>query len=129
MDRISHPFQNNGIDYVGPFEVKFQKTPLKYWSSLFTCLTTRAVHIEEIERSDTHACMIALSRFMSRRGRPQTVIRDYGTNFVGTARDFRETNHQGNPNLIYEALAHIRVVWKFNPPGAPYFGSVGERLV
>ena len=125
----NHPFQNTGIDYFGPFEVKFLRKTVKYWCCLFTCLTTRAVHIEVVDGLDTDACMMAITRFMARRGRPHMFISDNGTNFVGSAREFRELAIEWNQSAIHDQLAHQRIVWKFNPPGAPHFGGVWERLV
>ena len=125
----NHPFQNTGIDYFGPFEVKFLRKTVKYWCCLFTCLTTRAVHIEVVDGLETDACMMAITRFMARRGRPHMFISDNGTNFVGSAREFRELAIEWNQSAIHDQLAHQRIVWKFNPPGAPHFGGVWERLV
>ena len=51
-DRVngcSYSFQNTGINYFGPFKVKFLRETMKYWCRLFTCLTTRAVHFEVVE--------------------------------------------------------------------------------
>ena len=92
-------------------------------------MTTRAVHIEVVDGLDTDACMMAITRFMARRGRPHMFISDNGTNFVGSAREFRELAIKWNQSAIHDQLAHQRIVWKFNPPGAPHFGGVWERLV
>ena len=40
------PISFVGIDYLGPLTVKAGRTHLKRYGCLFTCLTTRAVHLE-----------------------------------------------------------------------------------
>ena len=40
------PFSFVGIDYFGPLKVKAGRTHLNRYGCLFTCLTTRAVHLE-----------------------------------------------------------------------------------
>ena len=73
------------------------------------------VHIEIVEGSDTDACMMALTRFMARRGRTQSFVSDKETNFVGAEREFRETAIEWNQTLILQSLEQQSVVWVFNP--------------
>ena len=129
LDYQSYPFTNVGVDYFGPFEVKLLRRSMKRWCCLFTCLTTRAVHIEVVRSLDTASCLVAINRFISRRGKPATIVSDNGTNFVGSARELKEYINSWNHDQITSELAHKHVVWNFNPPGAPHFGGVWERLV
>ncbi|GBP83928.1 hypothetical protein EVAR_89650_1 [Eumeta japonica] len=68
---------------LGPLEVTVGRRE-KRWAALFTCLTTRAVHMERPLSADS--MIMALRRFMARRGQPDTLYSDHGTNFVGAAR-------------------------------------------
>ena len=129
LDFQAHSFTNTGIDYFGPFEVKMLRRTMKRWCCLFTCLTTRAVHIEVVRSLDADSCMAAIVRFISRRGKPKTIVSDNGSNFVGSARELREYIDSWNKSQMGEILASKGIIWKFNPPSAPHFGGVWERLV
>ena len=124
-----NPFKNTGVDYFGPIEVTILRGPVKHWCCLFTCLVTRAVHIEVVNGLYIYVCMMAVNRFMARRGRPHTFISDNGTNFVGAAREFTECFNEWDPDAMCERPACGEIIWKLNPPGAPHFGGVWERLV
>ena len=102
---------------------------MKRWCCLFTCLTTRAVHIEVVPSLEADACLAAITRFMARRGKPNVILSDNGTNFVGAAREMREWIESWNQSDIEQSLALKQIKWKFNPPGAPHFGGVWERMV
>ena len=61
------PFSNTGVDYFGPFLVPIRRSTEKRWGFLFTCLTTRAVHIEVVPSLDTSSCVMGVERFIARR--------------------------------------------------------------
>ena len=81
------PFSNCGVDYFGPFQVTIRRSSEKRWGFLFTCLTTRAIHIELVPSMDTSSCVMAIERFISRRGTPSIIWSDNGTNFVGAEKE------------------------------------------
>ena len=83
-------FTHTGVDYFGPFEVKLLRRNMKRWCCLFTCLSTRTVHIEVVYSLDTESCLAAITKFIARRDRPKTILSDNGTNFVGSARELKQ---------------------------------------
>ena len=86
------PFTHIGVDCFGPFDVKSGRTVRKRYGCIFTCMTVRAVHIEVLPSMDTTAFLNALQRFISRRGKPETITSDNGTNFVGAQREIARSS-------------------------------------
>ena len=125
----SPPSTNTGADYFGPFYVTVRRTTEKRWGFLFTCLTTRAVHVEVVTSMDTSSCVMGVERFVSRRGSPAMIWSDNGTNFIGAEKELRECMEKWNTLNIATELAHKGIKWRFNPPSAPHQGGIWERLV
>ena len=123
------PFTNTGVDYFGPFEVNFMRKTMERWCCLFTSLTFRAVHIEVVPSLEAETCLTAITRFIARRGKPATILSDNGTNLVGAAKEMRDCINAWDQSDIETSLAQKDIKWKLNPPGAPHFGGIWERLV
>lgn len=122
-------FTNVGVDYFGPIVVKVGRRNEKRYGCLFTCLQTRAVHVEVAHTLDTSSFLMALDRFFSRRGLPEIIRSDNGRNFVGGERELRDILEGWNQTRISNALAPRRVTWLFNPPLASHMGGVWERQI
>ena len=84
------PFTFVGVDYFGPFNVKYRRGTVKRYGCLFTCLVTRAVHVEITHSLDSDGFIMALHRFMARRGKPVKIVSDNGTNFVGAEKELSD---------------------------------------
>ena len=92
-------------------------------------MTTRAVHLELAFGLDTDSFLNAFYRMTSRRGVPNQVTSDNGTNFVGANRELCELWDNVDKSKV-QAMTSIKgVKWNFNPPLAPHFGGVHEALV
>ena len=70
------PFTFVGVDYFGLFMVKSRRSRVKRYICIFTCMTTRTIHIEVTHTLDTDSFLCAVSRFMARRVRPQKFFSD-----------------------------------------------------
>lgn len=132
QDRVSPdlpPFTHVGIDYFGPIEVKRGRVHVKRYGVIFTCLVSRAVHLEVASYLDTDSCINALRRFICRRGPVTSIRTDNGTNFVGTHRELGEAMKELDHNKIQNELLKKGVTWSFNPPSGAHHGGVWERLI
>ncbi|XP_037084911.1 uncharacterized protein LOC119105556 [Pollicipes pollicipes] len=130
--RVGDPapaFAGVGVDFFGTLAVKRQREREKRCGCLLTCLSTRAVHIELAQSLDTDSFIMAIRRTMARRDKTKLVCSDNGTNLRAGERELRQSLQQWNQAKIADTLSQEGVEWKFNPPAAPQFGSVFERLV
>ncbi|XP_068715777.1 uncharacterized protein [Montipora foliosa] len=78
-------FAQTAVDYGGQFiTVQGRRTHRqKRYLCLFTCLATRAVHLEMAYALDTNSFLNAFYRMVNRRGLPREMLSDNGGNFVG----------------------------------------------
>ena len=128
-----YPFVNTGMDMFGPFHIEKSRTQTELnYVCMFTCLVTRAVHLELCEDLSTDCLPMAIRRFVSRRGYPDVIVSDNGKNFVGANQAMKlnfQENYKPDNNYIRLQLAQQNIQWTFNPPLAPHFGGVWERLI
>lgn len=61
---VSAPFCYTGMDCFGPFIIKKGRIEYKRYGLLFTCLSSRAVHIEMLEDLSTDMFINALRCFL-----------------------------------------------------------------
>ena len=123
------PFASCGVDYAGPLLTRVGRSNTKRYICLFTCLATRAVHLEMACALDIDSFLEAFTRFSNRRGTPEELWSDNATNFVGANKELRDSIRDWNQTNIQSSLARRGVTWKFNPPAASHQGGVWERMV
>ncbi|XP_061910680.1 uncharacterized protein LOC133654376 [Entelurus aequoreus] len=119
------------LDVFGPWTISARRTRGGYaenkrWAVMFTCLSTRAVHIELIETMSTSSFINALRRFTAIRGPVRLLRSDQGTNFIGACRELQINSE--DPEL----KAHLQdkgCTWIFNPPHSSHMGGVWERMI
>ena len=125
----SPPFTYTGVDLFGPFTIKQGRKEHKRYGVMFTCLASRAVHIEISASLDTDSFLHALRRFIARRGQISQLRCDNGTNFVGAERELREALTEMKKDHIQHELLKHNIQWIFNPPAASHMGGSWERQI
>ncbi len=119
------PFTYCGMDCFGPFYIKEGRKELKRYGLLFTCLCSRAVHIELLDDLSTDAFLNSLRAFIALRGNVRQLQSDQGTNFVGARREFLEAVKE----MDQECLKQLGCEFVMNPPSASHMGGVWERQI
>lgn len=126
------PFTNCAVDYFGPFIIRERRKELKRYGVLFTCMASRAVHLEIANSLETDSFINALRRFISRRGPIRQLRSDQGTNFVGARRELAEALAEMDHGKIKTELLKNQCNWfsfKMNVPSASHMGGVWERQI
>ncbi|CAK1583870.1 unnamed protein product [Parnassius mnemosyne] len=133
--RAMRPFAGVGTDFAGPFLVKSSNLrnarSHKAYLCVFVCLSTKAVHLELVSALSTEAFLATLGRFVSRRGLPDLIRSDCGTNYKGTNRYLKEVVEFLSSHRTYlgNAMSKRGIQWKFNPPACPHWGGIFEAVV
>jgi len=117
-------FSATEVDYFGPFLVTRGRSLEKRYGCLFSCLTTRAVHLEVAIDLSADSFIQVFRRFLARRGQPREIISDNGTNFVGTEKILRCELNQLNSSQLDSFFSQEGITWRFNPPTASLLGGV-----
>ncbi|XP_071094674.1 uncharacterized protein [Haliotis cracherodii] len=123
------PFSHVGMDFFGPFLVRRGRATVKRYGVVFSCLTMRAVHLELACSLDTDSCINAIRRFISRRGQPEVIRSDNGTNLSSSERELKEEILKLNQSKLHSSLLEKGIDWHFNPPTASHHGGIWERMI
>jgi len=120
------PFSITGVDFTGALYIHNKGEEVKVYVCLFTCATSRAIHLEVVTDLSTETFLLAFRRFAGRRSMPQLMLSDNATTFQAAA---EELSTLYSSREVRAALNREGVTWKFIPRKAPWFGGFWERLV
>ena len=123
------PFTTVGIDCFGPFHVWCARSLVKRYGIIFTCLAIRIVHIEVVHSLETDSFLLALRRFIVRRGQVKEIRSDNGTNFTAGERDLWWSIGVWNQERNHESLLQKDIKWTFNPAYGSHHSGVWERCI
>ena len=103
----------SGINFIRPLTVKLGHGSAKRLGCLSTCLTTQAVFLEQGPSLETDNFIMALRQFVSRRGPPEEIRSDRGTNFVVAEGELQDAIRGWDTTKIYQELQQKGVKWTF----------------
>ena len=96
---------------------------------IFTCLTTRAIHIELAGDLSTHSFLLVLKRLISRRRYVKIKRSDNDTNFVVANNESNLCIKQPDQIKLHKFGNHQNIEQIFNSHESPWMRGVWESLV
>ena len=126
----SPPFYRTGLDYFGPLFIKSNEDIRKAWVCLFTCMVTRAVHMELIQDMTTEEFLLGFKGFVSQRGASCEIVSDNATQFKAASKMIeRAWKRIISCEEIHTYSSTTGITWKFIIELAPWMGGFYERLI
>jgi len=121
-------FAVTGLDFAGPLYTK-KDQPAKTYILLLTCATTTVLHLELSTDISVDKFLMALDRFVSRRGLPHILYSDNATTFQAARRELAEICTIFHDQRTFHYFAHRDITWKFIAPRAAWWGGWWKRMV
>ena len=118
------------MDFAGPIYVtatsKGSAEMTKMYVALFTCATSRVVHLELVSTLDAKTFMHCFRRFTSHCGVPRLMVSDNAKTFKSTAKNLVSLF---DLQEVQEHFSNNRIEWIFILAKAPRWGRFFERLI
>ena len=99
--------------------MKEDQKELKRYGVIFTCLASRAIHIEIANSLNTGSFLNAIRRFLALHGPIHQLRSDHGTNFIGANYKIQlakpEMDLKKVQNFLLKENCHL-FTFKFNVP-------------
>ena len=107
-----HPFTFTGVDFTGALYVQRGGQEVKVYLCLFTCATTRAVHLEIVQDLTAETFLLAFRKFAGWRSLPRVMISDNRSTYLSAAEELRSL--MDSPE-VREDLSKRGVTWNSSP--------------
>ena len=123
------------MDLFGPLEIKDDvvkrgpKTVKKVWGVLYTCVSTRAVHLDIAIDYSTESILHTLRRLMSVRGDIRKIISDPGTQLVSASREMKEWRKGWDEDELVKFGASRNLEWEFVMANSQHQNGISESMV
>ena len=114
-----------GLDLFGPFKIRGEvnkRTIGKAYGIIFTCLLTRAIHLDLSADYSMDAFLMSFRRFVPIRGCPKKIFSDSGSQLVAASKELRDMFKNNLDWVkIKDNTSGNGVEWSFSPGEAPWY--------
>ena len=122
----SRPWRGTGVDYLGHFWCKEDKGPkYKVWMIIYSCGSTRAIHLEAVKSRNIQDFLDANSRFMDSEGIPTSFISDHEGAFKKGSFLYEQV---AKSKRVRKEFSGKRISWQFYTEKSPNKGGFIERM-
>ncbi|GBN02759.1 hypothetical protein AVEN_65561-1, partial [Araneus ventricosus] len=121
-----YPFENVGIDFAGPL---YTMNTDKAYIALFTCVVTRAIHLEVVSSLSTEHFLLAFRRFIYRRGICRTVNSDNAMTFKSADIELERLYMNISEPEAQNYFGKKGIKWQYIVERAAWWGGYWERMV
>ena len=116
------PVHVTGVDFTGALFVCNSGGEQKVYICLFTCVNTRAVHLQVV-KGLTEKFLQAFCRFVGDKSLPQLIILDNASTLQSAA---KEIEKMLNSPTLNEHLNKRGTIWRFILKRAPWYSGFGK---
>ena len=121
------PFKVTGVDFTGALFVnETDGSETKVYICLFTCATSRAIHLEVVTDLTEETFIQAFRRFASRKSLPKRMISDNASTYLSAADELKQLFQSPSLKKVFSDRG---IAWEFIPKRAPWYGGFWERLI
>ena len=113
-------FSHTGVDFAGPLYVHSldeSTSSMKTYICLFTCASTRAVHLELVADLNVSSFLLSFHQFTSSRGLPAILLLDNAKTFKSAAKEVRNIIRSKD---VHTHLTNLQITWNFIVERAPW---------
>ena len=124
------PCYYTACDYFDPYKAKIGRNKTaNHYGVIFSCLNTRAVHLELTVDYSTVEFMQTLRRFFAIRSQPAMMLSNNGSQLVSTECELREMVKGWDLKQLKELSAEKGLKWQFSTPAISHQNGCAKSLV
>ncbi|XP_071178001.1 uncharacterized protein [Mytilus edulis] len=115
-------FTVTGVDFSLHIKEK-NGTLIKSYICLFTCPSTRVVHLEVVPDMTEESFLLGFRRFTCKKSLPNVMMSDNATSFISASQEIKQLCES---QKIKKTLSTHGVEWRFIHSRAPWFGDIDD---
>ena len=105
------------------------RSQAKRYGCVFSCFATRVFQVEKLHSLDTDSMINVLRRFIARRGNPDHIFCDNGTNLTSCCKELKRSLKALSQSDLHSFCLSHEIKWNFAPPQSSHMGGVYERMI